>query len=146
MDGGDATEGKAPGFSPAAFSRDMALAARAEARLLACAGAMERQEAQACLAFVMGVEAALLLLRAAAEGEMAAADAAREARRLPLRLDPVRIARLPQPARLEMVALTLCADGLAAELAALPEEMERQNEKPRRRQGRPRLHVVAGSP
>ncbi|MFG1345828.1 hypothetical protein V5F59_13110 [Xanthobacter autotrophicus DSM 431] len=140
MDGRTAGEG----ISPAAFSQDMDLAARAEARLMACADAIGRTDLQLLLAFVMGVEAALLLLRAVAEDDMAAADAAREARRLPLTLDSACFARMPQAVRLEVVALKLCADRLGSRFEALAGMQPRQSEKPRRRQTRPRLHVMPG--
>lgn len=102
---------------------------------------------------ILDATSALLMLRARPAGDMDHATFQREAGRL--RLDPVLkpqlLARMPQPARIGALALHDLASrlsaGLAACLAAAGQEGRapagRTHEKPRRRQGRPRLHLVA---
>lgn len=113
-----------------------------EARLVAC-GALVEADSQALLALILDAETALLLLRAARDGDLPPGGLAIHGAQLALAPDPALIARLPQPARLAAMDAVLLAARLGSMLHdAELQDAAAQREKPRVRQGRPRLRVV----
>ncbi|MFG1300853.1 hypothetical protein V5F49_13755 [Xanthobacter sp. V3C-3] len=160
----------ADGSAERALHAGMATLAAAEALLGAARGQLDAQTAAALARLVMDLSSALLLLRALAAGDVPGDLFRRESARLAL--DPQALPsgatqagplqpggpldRLPAAARLGVLELVTLAGSLAGTLARLRAELEaqtgdgtaiapRQNEKPRRRQGRPRLRVVQGT-
>lgn len=132
------------------YRQGMATLARAEARLGAARPAAARADADALAHLLMDATSALLLLRALAEGDMDRARVRREAARLTLAVAPEVLARLPQPARIGALELHALAGRLAAWIrrgsgVPAPACAPPQSEKPRRRPGRPRLHLVPES-
>lgn len=137
--------GVAGGAFDGLFQDGMARLASHVARLRALASGLPPSDAGALLTLLRDAQAGLLLLRARSAGDLPAAAMAREAGRLCLTLDPARLARLPQPARLVAVEAQLLAGRIGARLMADATEPGK-NEKPRRRPSRPRLHVVPPAP
>lgn len=134
----------------------MALLAQVRARLAdpTLTEGLDGAALAALSALSLDLSSALLLLRAAGEGDLVASHAVGEAARLDL---PGQVARALAPALLKARApalqvVLLQVNGLAAQVLALLDALAEaadgsdgraQQEKPRRRPtGRPRLHVV----
>ncbi|UDQ89990.1 hypothetical protein LJE71_02895 [Xanthobacter autotrophicus] len=122
------------------IARSFERLAAAETRLAASALSAGDRETLARLRSDIAAGLVLLLSRAdgcISRGEMAAAAAP-----LALALPANVIGRLPAAARLAALDLVALAEGVSAALAAA-KAVEPQNEKPRRRQSRPRLELVS---
>jgi hypothetical protein len=87
------------------------------------------------------IAAGLVLLLSRADGCISRAEMAAAAAPLALVLPANVIGRLPAAARLAALDLAALAEGVAARFVAV-QAAQPQNEKPRRRQGRPRLELV----
>lgn len=155
----------ADGSAERALHAGMATLAAAEARLGAARGQLDAATAEALARLVMDLSSALLLLRALAAGDISDDLFRRESERLALDPPGVFAAqtphagglqpggpldRLPAAARLGALELVTLAGSLAGAMARLRagegrDTVRRQSEKPRRRQGRPRLRVVPGT-
>lgn len=130
------------------YRNGLATLAQAEARLGLARGALAPDDGDALARFVMDAAAALLLLRARADGDLDPARFRREADRLKLDIAPALLARLPQAARIGVLEVHALAARLAAAIARPlaepnPPDASPKREKPRRRPGRPRLHLVS---
>lgn len=122
------------------IARSFERLAAAETRLAASALSAADRETLARLCSDIAAGLVLLLSRAdgcISRGEMAAAAAP-----LALALPANVIGRLPAAARLAALDLVALAEGASAGLVAA-QAAEPQNEKPRRRQSRPRLELVS---
>lgn len=122
------------------IARSFERLAAAETRLAASALSAGDRETLARLRSDIAAGLVLLLSRAdgcISRGEMAAAAAP-----LALALPANVIGRLPAAARLAALDLVALAEGVSAGLVAA-QAAEPQNEKPRRRQGHPRLELVS---
>lgn len=122
------------------IARSFERLAAAETRLAASALSAADHEILARLRSDIAAGLVLLLSRAdgcISRGEMAAAAAP-----LALALPANVIGRLPAAARLAALDLVALAEGVSTGLVAA-KAAEPQNEKPRRRQGRPRLELVS---
>lgn len=122
------------------IARSFERLAAAETRLAASALSAADRETLARLCSDIAAGLVLLLSRAdgcISRGEMAAAAAP-----LALALPANVIGRLPAAARLAALDLVALAEGVSAGLVAA-QAAEPQNEKPRRRQSRPRLELVS---
>ncbi|WP_296581403.1 hypothetical protein [Xanthobacter sp.] len=122
------------------IARSFERLAAAETRLAASALSAGDRETLARLR--SDIAAGLVLLLSRADGCISRAEMAAAAAPLALALPANVIGRLPAAARLAALDLVALAEGVSAGLAAA-QAVEPQNEKPRRRQSRPRLELVS---
>lgn len=116
--------------------------AAAEARL--APSTLLPADAEALARLRSDIAAGLVLLLSREEASMSCSEVAAAAVPLELTLPAHVMVRLPAVARLAALDLAAVADGVAAQLAVIPEgdAGAAQKQKPRRRQGRPRLELV----
>ncbi|GLI24428.1 hypothetical protein GGQ86_004437 [Xanthobacter flavus] len=122
------------------IARSFERLAAAETRLAASALSAADRETLARLR--SDIAAGLVLLLSRADGCISRTETAAAAAPLALALPANVIGRLPAAARLAALDLVALAEGASAGLVAA-QAAEPQNEKPRRRQSRPRLELVS---
>ncbi len=123
------------------IGRDFARLAAAQERLNACPLSAGDRETLSRLN--ADIASGLVLLLSIEDGCIARAELTAAAAPLELVLPANVMTRLTAVARFAALDLAALAEGVAVRLAAAQAEETRKNEKPRRRQVRPRLELVS---